>query len=100
MECFTGFCTILVYIQERMRFTVQMGRNREDNEMSTKSSTVEIGGLSYITTDELAQRLGVSAKTIWRWQNQGFLPALVKIGRVRLYREDRLTAWLATYENN
>jgi excisionase family DNA binding protein len=83
-----------------MRFTVQMGRNREDNEMSTKSSTVEIGGLSYITTDELAQRLGVSAKTIWRWQNQGFLPALVKIGRVRLYREDRLTAWLATYENN
>jgi excisionase family DNA binding protein len=62
--------------------------------------TVEIGGLSYITTDELAQRLGVSAKTIWRWQKQGFLPALVKIGRVRLYREDRLAAWVATYENN
>ena len=28
--------------------------------MSTKSSTVKIGGRSYITTDELAQRLGVS----------------------------------------
>jgi excisionase family DNA binding protein len=81
-ECFIGFCAVLVYIQERMRFTVQMC------------------GRSYITTDELAQRLGVSAKTIWRWQKQGFLPALVKIGRVRLYREDRLTAWLATYENN
>jgi excisionase family DNA binding protein len=58
--------------------------------MSTKSSTVEIGGRSYISTDELAQRLGVSAKTIWRWQKQGFLPAFVKIGRVRLYREDRM----------
>ena len=68
--------------------------------MSTKSSTVEIGGWSYITTDELAQRLGVSAKTIWRWQKQGLLPAFVKIGRVRLYREDRLTAWLASYESN
>ena len=57
--------------------------------MSTKSSTVEIGGWSYITTDELAQRLGVSAKTIWRWQKQGLLPAFVKIGRVRLYREEK-----------
>jgi excisionase family DNA binding protein len=64
--------------------------------MSTKSSTVEIGGLSYISTDELAQRLGVSAKTIWRWQRQGLLPAFVEIGRVRLCGEDRLTAWLAS----
>jgi excisionase family DNA binding protein len=83
-----------------MSFTVQIWTKSEGNEMSVKSGTVEIGGRSYISTDELAERLGVSAKTIWRWQKQGVLPALVKIGRVRLYREDRLTAWLANHENN
>ena len=68
--------------------------------MSRDHRRIEIGGHVYISTHELADRLGVSGTTIWRWQKNGILPPLLKMGRARLYAEDRLTAWLQSRQCN
>jgi excisionase family DNA binding protein len=68
--------------------------------MRVEPRRIEIGGRMYISTQELADRLGVSGTTIWRWQKNGILPPLVKLGRIRLYPEDGLAVWLATRESN
>jgi excisionase family DNA binding protein len=68
--------------------------------MSSELRRVEIGGCVYISTHELADRLGVSDTTIWRWRKNGMLPPLVKMGRARLFPENRLTVWLANCESN
>lgn len=35
----------------------------------------EIEGISYLHTTELAEEIGVSRQTIWRWRREGKIPA-------------------------
>jgi hypothetical protein len=81
-----------------MSSTVRMRDRKEVMRLSMKQEGVVIGGCSYISTGVLAGRLSVSPKTIWRWQSRGILPPFIKVGRLRLYREDHLAAWLAGRE--
>lgn len=54
-------------------------------------------GLKLVTQEELAERLGLSTRTIERWRVTGEGPAFVRIGARRLvYREEAIEAWLAS----
>jgi excisionase family DNA binding protein len=59
--------------------------------MSGSATVVRTG---YLTRAELAEYLGVSEKTIARWQ-QADMPAEVWGRRLVRYRLDRVEAWLA-----
>lgn len=57
-------------------------------------STLTIQRDGYLTRAELAEHLGVSEKTIGRWQKQE-MPAEVWGRRLVRYRLDRVEAWLS-----
>jgi excisionase family DNA binding protein len=56
-------------------------------------STLAIQRDGYLTRSELAEHLGVSEKTIARWQAQQ-MPAEVWGRRLIRYRLDRVETWL------
>ena len=47
--------------------------------------------------DELAQYIGVSNTTVYRYLKQGKLPA-IKIGRLWKFRKERIDKWLEEKE--
>ena len=50
-----------------------------------------------LRTNEVAEILGVSRVTLWRWERQGLLPAKRKIGPNTVgWFEDEILAWLAS----
>jgi excisionase family DNA binding protein len=51
------------------------------------------GGL--MTTRQLAERLGVSVRTIEGWRRTGTGPRFVKVGRVARYHPDDVARWVA-----
>jgi len=48
-----------------------------------------------ITTEELAQMLSVSERTIYRWRAEGKIPPALKIGGVLRWSRDAIVEWLA-----
>jgi predicted DNA-binding transcriptional regulator AlpA len=53
----------------------------------------------YLRRDELAQQLGVSARTIDRWHNLRSGPPRIAIGRTILYRLESVLGWLQAQES-
>lgn len=49
-----------------------------------------------IDAAELAQRLGVSIRTIYRWDDYGFVPRSVRLRRSRRWRSDEIDTWIAS----
>lgn len=48
-----------------------------------------------IRINELADTLGISKVTLWRWRKEGILPKPIQIGsRVVAWREDTINEWL------
>ena len=62
----------------------------------TSSNQLLLAG--YLRREELAQQLGVSARTIDRWQMLRCGPPRVAIGRTVLYRLDSVRQWLQSRE--
>jgi excisionase family DNA binding protein len=58
------------------------------------SAGITIARTGYLTRSELAEHLGVSEKTIARWQKDK-MPAEVWGRRLIRYRLDRVEAWLS-----
>ncbi len=54
--------------------------------------------LSYITSAELADFLGVSERTLSRWAKRQIGPARTRIGRSVLYRRTTVLVWLESQE--
>ena len=54
--------------------------------------TLEIDGVRYCTATDVAQRLGVSRQTLWRWRQQSKIPSGYRFrdGRV-LFTESETT---------
>lgn len=52
----------------------------------------------YVTPPQLAQQLGVSKRTIARWEVQRIGPPRVVIGRQIFYRVVSVDAWLVSRE--
>lgn len=49
--------------------------------------------MSYLTTKETAQFLGVSIRTLERWRQMGISPPYLKQGAVIRYALDELKEW-------
>lgn len=48
-----------------------------------------------LRTDEVAERLGVSRTTLWRWEREGDFPDRIKLGPNSVgWRESDLEDWL------
>lgn len=54
----------------------------------------------FLRKEELAQRLGVSARTIDRWHTLRCGPPRVSIGRTILYNLDSVRRWLQSRERD
>ncbi|WP_405163253.1 helix-turn-helix domain-containing protein [Nocardia sp. NBC_01499] len=54
---------------------------------------VETGEAAWLSTEEVAQRLRVPAKTLAVWASGRRGPRFARIGRFRRYRLDDLLAW-------
>ena len=62
------------------------------------SGEVEISGRRYVTADRLAATLGVTVRTLHRWDAARIGAPKTKIGKTVLYRLEGVAAWLASRE--
>ena len=60
---------------------------------------VEIAGKRYLPAHALAKVLGVTLRTLSRWDDARTGPPKIKIGRLVLYDEDKIPAWMAAHES-
>ena len=60
--------------------------------------THRVLGGEYLTRPELAAELGVSERTIWRWDNARVGPPRTVLGERLLYRREGVTQWLRDRE--
>lgn len=64
--------------------------------MSTK--TVSAGG-RHLDVHQLADQLGVSVQTIYRWRSEGAdMPRGFKVGNGVRWRQERVDEWIAAQE--
>jgi hypothetical protein len=54
----------------------------------------------FFTPEELGVALGVTTRTIARWESERIGPPRTRIGRRILYRRSSVAAWLAAQEAN
>ena len=62
------------------------------------SATVQLAGREYLTQEGLAARLGVTVRTLARWEERRVGPPRIRIGRLVLYDLGKLPEWLETHE--
>jgi hypothetical protein len=65
-----------------------------ENTTQARSTLLE----EFMTRDELATTLNVSARTLARWKVLRMGPPRVEVGRLILYRRAAVSEWLATME--
>lgn len=63
-----------------------------------EAGIIIIAGERYLTPEGLALVLGVSRRTLLRWDVQRTGPPRIKIGSQPLYDEAKLPEWLASHE--
>ena len=51
--------------------------------------------VSYLTSQRLADRLGIAEQTLRNWRVAGYGPSFVKVGRLVRYPLDGVLAWEA-----
>lgn len=56
--------------------------------------TRPVPAVQLITTEELAEILGMSKRTIWRLLSAGQIPQPVRIGRSTRWRRDEVQRWI------
>lgn len=59
---------------------------------------IEIGGHHYVTASRLAEMLGITVRTLSRWNALRIGPPKIVIGKKVLFDLAKLPAWLATRE--
>jgi hypothetical protein len=59
---------------------------------------IEISGRRYVTPECLAATLGVTTRTLCRWDASRIGPPKIKIGKVILFDQAKLPEWLASRE--
>jgi phage terminase Nu1 subunit (DNA packaging protein) len=60
--------------------------------------TIEVAGQRYSTPAGLARLLGVSLRTLARWDERRQGPPKIKVGKLVLYDLGKLHAWLESHE--
>jgi hypothetical protein len=61
-------------------------------------SEIELAGRRYITAERLAGVLGVTVRTLARWNARRIGPPKIKVGKVVLFDLSKLPEWLAARE--
>jgi hypothetical protein len=64
----------------------------------TKTGEVEIAGHRYATPERLAKMLGVTVRTLARWNASRIGPPKISIGKTVLFELAKLPDWLASRE--
>jgi len=59
---------------------------------------VEIAGRTYATMTGLARLLGVTPRTLSRWDERRIGPPKIKVGKMVLFEIEKIPAWLETHE--
>lgn len=54
----------------------------------------------YFTATELAQELGLSVRTIYRWASERIGPPQTSIGQKVLYKRSSVIAWIESRERS
>ena len=65
------------------------------------SSDVSVSGVldDYLTPEQLADELGISTRTLYRWRRVwGDAPPVTKVGRRLLFRRAAVDSWLRSLE--
>jgi predicted DNA-binding transcriptional regulator AlpA len=62
-------------------------------------SEISIGPRQYVSARRVASMLGVSVRTLSRWDAAGIGPPKIKVGKLILYDLGKLTEWLASRES-
>jgi predicted DNA-binding transcriptional regulator AlpA len=65
---------------------------------SIAETEIEIGARRYVSAQRVASMLGVSARTLSRWDAARIGPPKIKIGKLVLFDLGKLTEWLASRE--
>ena len=68
------------------------------NRTSNYTGEVEIAGHRYVTAGQLARMLGVTVRTLTRWNAARRGPPRIKVGRLVLFDIDKLPAFLGSHE--
>jgi len=63
-----------------------------------ETGEVEIAGRSYVTANRLAGILGVTVRTLARWNAARIGPPKISIGKIVLFEVAKIPDWLATRE--
>ena len=66
--------------------------------MSIAEEAIEIGGRRYVNARRVASILGVSVRTLSRWDAAGTGPPKIKVGRKVLFDLLKLSDWLTSRE--
>ena len=61
-------------------------------------SEISIGARHYVSAERVASMLGVSVRTLSRWDTTGIGPPKIKVGKLILFDLGKLTEWLASRE--
>jgi hypothetical protein len=65
-----------------------------------ETGEVEIAGRKYVTAERLASMLGVTVRTLARWNASRIGPPKISIGKTVLFDLAKLPDWLATRETH
>jgi predicted DNA-binding transcriptional regulator AlpA len=66
--------------------------------VSIAEEAIEIGGRRYVNARRVASILGVSVRTLSRWDAAGTGPPKIKVGRKVLFDLLKLSDWLTSRE--
>ena len=51
-------------------------------------------GTALLSSAEVSKRLRVSAKSIYKWMDEGNFPKSIRLGQMHRWRESDIEAWL------
>lgn len=60
--------------------------------------TIDLAGRNYATQSGLARLLGVTTRTLARWDDRRIGPPKIKVGKLVLYDLAKLPTWLESHE--
>src|SRR5690349_20580508 len=66
--------------------------------LPASSGELEMAGRRYVTADRLASALGISTRTLGRWEAVRIGPPKIKIGKLVLFDLAKVPEWLASRE--
>ena len=80
--------------------TEQVGARENGGARSLVRNTdvVRIAGRDYLTAAKLARTLGVTTRTLHRWDAHRVGPPKIKAGRLVLYDAEKIPTWLESRE--